>query len=338
MQGYMFAHIETWSRQGGTKVSGTAQKYRRNRQRAWTAEEILDEAGREPWASEHVGENRREPEIWPGTCDSFDALRLAHEQAASVKLAFPYTDPKTGRKKTRRRALRKDAHTLYAAVFSLPVISAEALADPVKLAACRAVLQQAMAFERRCLEDAGGEFAMAALHLDEPYVHLHVYGLDRTRGSVNALHPGKAVNDAFRARHGALRRTGTTLADQARRAYCDAMREWQDDLHREVFADAGLMRFGPRRQRLSRAQYQQEKAAQEQAAAAQRVLHDISKAQDIIADIASTLGPRDRRLGEWIVNAHKSIINNTFPWRRLESKGYPNRRVQSPKRQDHDER
>ena len=65
---------------------------------------------------------------------------------------------------------------------------------------------------------------MAALHFDEAHVHIHVYGLDRQRGSVNGLHPGKAALDDFRERHGALSRTGTTLFQQSKREYCDAMR------------------------------------------------------------------------------------------------------------------
>lgn len=293
MQGYMFAHMETWSRQGATKAAGQVQRSRKNNQRAWTVSEVLDEAERVPGASLHVGIHAREPVIWQGSCANFDELRGAHEKAANIKIAFPYTDPKTRQHKTRKRALRQDAHTLYSAVFSLPTTSEEALADPAVMARCLAVLRSAEAFERDRLTDAGGELAMAVLHFDEDHVHMHLYGLDRTRGSVNHLHPGKAANEAFRARHGALKRSGTTLADEAKRGYCDSMRGWQDDLHREVFADAGLMRFGPRRARLSRAEYCQRKAEQEKAAEARQELKDAGALRRAVEDIGRAMDERD---------------------------------------------
>lgn len=293
MQGYQFAHLETWSRQGATKSGGEVQRARRNGQRAWTAEEILDEAERVPGASGHVERAQREPTIWAGTCTSFDELRAAHEQACSVRVAFPYTDPKTGKKKTRKRTLRSDTHTLFSAVFSLPVTSREALADAAVMAECMEVLRAAQAFEQRRLEGAGGEFAMAVLHLDEDHVHLHVYGLDRQRGSVNHLHPGRAANDAFRARHGALKQSGTTLGSQAQRVYCDALREWQDDLHREVFADAGLLRLGPRRARLSRAEYLRQMREQEAAAQARDELRSAGALRNTLAAMGTLMDERE---------------------------------------------
>ncbi len=44
-------------------------------------------------------------------------------------------------------------------------------------------------------------------------------------------------------------------------AYCDAMRAWQDDFYEAVFKVAGLMRYGPRRERLSTAEYKRAKEA-----------------------------------------------------------------------------
>lgn len=277
MQGYQFAHMETWSRSGRAKQKDSTGKVRHNGQRGWTPEQILEEAERLPSAWEHVGLNREAPTVIPGTCSTFDELSEAHDEACNVKVSFPYTDRKTGKKKTRRRAVRKDSHTLYSAVFSLPITSEEAQRDPKMMQECLDVLDLALEFEKRRLEDAGGELAMGVVHLDEKHVHLHLYGLDRKRGSVNALHPGKAANDDFRARHGALSKSGTNLFEKSKRAYCDAMREWQDDLHREVFGRAGLLRYGPRRSRLSRQEYSQRKLEEEERATAKKAIGTASE-------------------------------------------------------------
>ncbi len=183
MQGYQFAHMETWSRKGVAKENGNEKNVRRNGQRGWTAEQNLDEAAREPWASEHLGRPKRAPTVIAGTCASFDELRGAHEEACNAKVAVPYTNPKTRKKGTRKKSVRLDTHTLYTAVLSFPVTSAEALEDAKKMAECRKAIDIAIAFEKRRLVDAGGEFAMGVVHFDETYVHLHVYGLDRQRGS-----------------------------------------------------------------------------------------------------------------------------------------------------------
>ena len=173
MQGYMFAHLETWSRQGATKAKGSVQRTRQNGQRAWTAEQVLEEAERVPGACDHVGIDRREPTIWPGTCSSFDELRAAHEKASSVRISFPYTDPKTGAKKTRKRALRSDTHTLYSSVFSLPITSKEALADAAVMRECLSVLDAARTLEQT-RQTSGGAIAQLVERLN---------GIQEVRGS-----------------------------------------------------------------------------------------------------------------------------------------------------------
>ena len=115
MQGYMFGHMETWSRKGVATQNGSEKTVRRNGQRGWTAEQIMDEAERLGDASPHVGRHARKPLVWPGTCTSFAELRKAHAEACAVKVAFPYTDKKTGKRrcdggrfvKTRTRSTRR---------------------------------------------------------------------------------------------------------------------------------------------------------------------------------------------------------------------------------------
>lgn len=298
MQGYQFAHMETWSRQGGAVQNGRQETVRRNGQRSWSAQQIIDEAERVPDACEHVPYTGRKPLVLAGTCGSFDELRKAHEAASTVKLSFPYRDKKTGKTSTRRRQLRADTHSLYTAVISLPITSEEALADPDKMRECLRVFRMAKAFEKRRIEAAGGELAMAVIHCDEGHFHMHLYGLDRTRGSVNALHPGRAALDAFRERHGTRCKRGTNLFAQSKRAYCDAMREWQGDLHREVFSKVGLLRYGPKRARLSRPDYVKARQAAEERARTAADLKDIQQFREAASSITALLDEREADIDE----------------------------------------
>jgi hypothetical protein len=129
MEGYRFGHIETWSVAGSTGRAHHTQR-RTNGQRAWTASEILDEAERAPGAAFHVEPGGGPPQVLPGAVGSFDKLRAAHTGAVEIRESFDYTDPKTGVKGVRNRKLRRDARTLFAAVFSLPVEVAATRGDP----------------------------------------------------------------------------------------------------------------------------------------------------------------------------------------------------------------
>ncbi|MBC7146172.1 MAG: hypothetical protein H5U24_12310 [Thioclava marina] len=270
MRGYQFGHVETWSQQGATRSSGKVGRVRKNGQRAWRAEQVLDEAERAEGSCDHVLRPDRTPQIIPGSCGSFDELRAAHEQATNVTQSFPYTDPKTGSKTTRKRKLRKDSHTLYSSVFSLPITSAEARADPALMSECRAVFDAFVAFEKDRIEAAGGEFALAVIHTDEAQMHIHLFALDRERGSVIDLHPGRAAFEDRRRHLRACGRERSLSKEAGDQLYKEAMREWQDDLYEAVSRHAGLLRFGPRRERLSRAEYRLRMASREQNAMDER--------------------------------------------------------------------
>ncbi|WP_295536891.1 hypothetical protein [uncultured Thioclava sp.] len=234
----------------------------------------------------------RTPQIIAGTCGSFDELRVAHQRATNVTQSFPYSDPKTGAKTTRKRKLRKDAHTLYSSVCALPITSAEACADPALMNECRAVFSAFVAFEKDRIEAAGGEFALAVIHSDEAQIHVHLFALDRERGSVVDLHPGRA---AFEDRRRHLRACGLERSlsrETGDQLYKDAMREWQDELYEAVSRHAGLLRFGPQRERLSRVEYRRRMVAREQNAMDEKraaEARDIRKAAESLKRVADDL-------------------------------------------------
>ncbi len=141
---------------------------------------------------------------------------------------------------------------------------------------CMELFHQVVRFEKDRLEAAGGQFAMAVVHRDEAHMHIHVYGVDPVRGEITWLHPGKAAVDNIRRGAGWKK---DNVAEQGR-AYCDAMRQWQDDIYTSVFRDAGLMRYGPKRFRLPRAEYLQQMAAHEQLAVTRRDLPEARQTID----------------------------------------------------------
>jgi hypothetical protein len=288
VEGYQFGHLETWSVAGSTGSPHHAER-RANGDRAWTAAEILDEAERAPGASFHVEPGGEAPQILPGAVASFDELRAAHAAAAETRESFDYTDPKTGAKGARNRKLRRDARTLFTAVFSLPVETATARADPALRARCVGLLETTIAHEANRIGALGGTVMMGVVHWDERMVHAHLYAIDPARGRVDHLHPGRAAKRAFEAdpSHVALEKAERNKGGN--RAYCAAMRAWQDRLHREVFHGHGLLRVGPRRERLSRADYQHAK----QVAAARR--DDVDR-QERLEALERTLDRREARV------------------------------------------
>lgn len=288
MQGYQFGHVETWSQQGATKSGGKVGRARKNGQRAWRAQQVLDEAERAEGSCDHVLRPDRTPQIVPGSCRSFDELRTAHEKATNVIQSFPYTDPKTGSKTTRKRKLRKDAHTLYSSVFSLPITSAEARANPALMNECLAVFDDFVAFEKDRIEAAGGEFALAVIHTDEAQMHIHLFGLNRKRGSVIDLHPGRAAFEGRRRHLRACRREHSLSREAGDKFYKEAMREWQCDLYEAVSRHAGLLRFGPRRERLSRAEYRSRMAAREQNAMDESRAEEARKTREVAEGLKRT--------------------------------------------------
>lgn len=256
LEGYQFAHIELWSNKGKTGEGAEPQAKRKNGQRRWTAQEIFDEAERLAGASAHIIPGRPGPQMLPRAVATFADMRKMQEEASQVQEA--YIKRSKGRKPvTKTRKLRNDAATLYASVYSLPVLTEEALADPKLKEDALDVLEQALEWECERISKVGGVVLAGVVHWDEQHLHLHVYAVDPVRGRIDHLHPGRVAKDAV---NNSGEEKSKDRGKRANVAYCDAMRAWQDDLHREVFEPAGLLRIGPGRARWSREEYGRAKA------------------------------------------------------------------------------
>ncbi|RDC72136.1 hypothetical protein DLJ49_12335 [Rhodovulum sp. 12E13] len=229
----------------------------------------------------------------PGSCSTFSEFREAHAKAAAVKESFTYT--KNGKTTRRRRKLRSDAASLYTSVISLPVLTADALEDPDLKKKCLDVLGEAFEFERKRLERCGGQLGMAVIHWDEKHFHMHILGLDPKRGRVDHLHPGRALKKARTEELQASENSKSKINKAGDRAYWDAMRRYQADIHEAVFSKAGLLRFGPRRERLSTSEYKRKKAAARETAELQQKHADLSGSMgDMQLEMVMTAHERTR--------------------------------------------
>ena len=280
MHGYQFCHIENWAK---TKTKGSAHHRagkRRDGTEAWTAEEILAEAVRLDGHARHVDQDGPPPTIIPGAAATFEEMRALYETASTVKRSVPYTNPKTKKRTTRKRRIQSNERTLHTAVFSLPVTVEEAHGDEALKQRCRSVLRAAVEHETYRIERLGGTFAMAVEHWDETHVHVHLFAVDLERGRVNHLHPGQVAKRRFQEAPENRELDPKAMNRGADNAYRTAMRAWQDELHDGVFREAGLLRLGPGRERLSRRDYKDA-----QRAAAER-LDDFARQQEIRKDRA----------------------------------------------------
>jgi hypothetical protein len=159
--------------------------------------------------------------------------------------------------KLRRRAVRKDRHTLVGLIASYPLSWNQVGHYPHVLAHLEAWEQATIRWAR---DQLGPCFASAIRHRDELYPHLHIYALPVGLEGIDAtlLHVGKrAKREALRAllADGVPKREALRAANLVHR---EAMREWQDDYYRVVSEPLGLTWTGPKRRRLSRAEWQAE--------------------------------------------------------------------------------
>lgn len=188
----------------------------------WSAADALDEATRTPGACPHVAEPL-EPTWLVGD-------REAVEQAGR--------EWREGTRTAAGRAVRSDALWCGALVASMP---RDRLAD---WPAYRdAVIEWARL-------EYGDRVRGVIEHLDEQHPHVHVYLVPRPGEEIGAVHAGQRAKTA-------ARRAGDTHVSTA---YKDAMSAFQDDFFAAVGWEHGLTRLGPKRQRVTRAEWLQQQA------------------------------------------------------------------------------
>ena len=259
MPGPQFFHIQTYSR----KANEAGQ----------SVEQVLAEAARDPQFSQHVSDPRPY-RVVHGL--SPEGVRRRHDEmiaASGVSVAL-----KDGT--TARRGIRKDRHTLLTAVASHPHLVAQIEADPVARTEYDAWVRRNVEF----LRDLFGDRLVSVIeHVDEDHPHLHAYilPLDDPACSARNLNPAwvaKAEAEAAARSAGEDDKAAVKLGNIAYRTRARAL---QDQYHRDVGLASGLTRTGPKRQRLSRAQW---RAMKEEALRAAQTLQHMEKMAGDLAD------------------------------------------------------
>lgn len=238
MSGPQFVHLQTFSRKPNPAGQCVAQ--------------ILGELARVPEFSLHV-EAPRPPQRLDGL--SPEELVKRHDKMiedARVKVRV--------KGKIHHRAVRKDRHTLMTAVASYPLTWDQITGNPEEETALRRWEVRNVAFFKKLF---GEQYQAVYRHTDEPYPHLHIYALPELTPGVDAttLHPGKrakAQAEAKALKGGAPPRVAVGSGNRALKS---AMRRFQDVYFLQVGEPCGLLRTGPKRQRLSRKDYLAQKAA-----------------------------------------------------------------------------
>lgn len=219
---YQFAHTQTYSRKGNNKNRSVAA--------------VVAEAAREDDFCPHV-ESPQEPAILHGV--SPDQIpQLIEQRIKQAKQLYP------DQLKGKGKGIRKDQHIMEGAVFSHPILSDE-LENPDTAKQYHAWRDDVIEWVKRDFDDRGLEFVSAVEHLDEAHPHIHAYGIPKATASNPRM-------DAKKCHAGHAARQKAEQPWQGNAAYKKAMREWQDKHHEAIGERHGLLRFGPRRQRLDR--------------------------------------------------------------------------------------
>lgn len=261
MPGPIFIHFQTYSRKENAAGNSVRQ--------------VIAEAIRDSEYSDHV-ENPKPPRLILGNPTTFEKDHEDHleRRATVVKV----------KKKTHKRAIRQDRHTLATAVASYPLTHDQIAAGGEDAARHHRTWEAETVKWMR--DKYGDQVKVALAHDDESHPHLHFWMLpDDADARADTLHPGKvakrAAEDLARA-SGSSDREAVKIGNTALKT---AMRETLDNYHRTVGEPLGMTRDGPKRRRLSRKQWNAEK---QEAARVADALERAEKAEEI-ADAAEAL-------------------------------------------------
>ena len=231
---YQFFHIETYARVASTKVKPTKPKNGGKAPAAKipkpkaTVGDVLGEVMRDAGNCPHVA-NPQPPNFLYGNEDNLRAIPL------EIEINIEAHQAKHG-----GRVLRKDAHVLLAGVASFPRELMES--DPDRYQKWK---DANLDFLKR---KYGKSLKAVVEHLDEEHPHIHFYVLDADHVNAKELHDGHKASVGL-----------TPMTKEYNVAYNNAMREVQTDYYTQVGHPLGLLRDGPKEQRLDRATWKTRK-------------------------------------------------------------------------------
>jgi hypothetical protein len=268
MSGYQFVRTDTYSM--------SVPKLRLQREATWrelgkeferklTVEEICFEAARVPGNHPHIVEPAPPVVLYGMPPDQIPAWLQTKIDKQNALIAAQKKAMPRGARRGGPRAIRTDSPTLIAVVGSHPFFMKgdgtdyPSLDDPE----CRAAVEEWKAdwveWKLKEAAERGAIVISIVEHVDEGHPHLHAFEIaENLRLDARVAHPGFAAKRAVEAIEGEDEKD---TVKRANTAYKAAMVLWQDDHHARVSVDHGLLRIGPRRRRLRRKIYLEEKKA-----------------------------------------------------------------------------
>jgi hypothetical protein len=215
--------------------------------------QVLAEAERDPEFSSHVDDAKPPVTVFGCNIPELRALHDAMVDRCKIEVKV--------KGKVRTRSVRKDRNTLLTAVSSFPIKTEDI--DKDETGETRRFYEKWKRLNIKHLQDKFGDRLKTVIeHTDEEYPHLHAYILpDNDPGAYAVkLHPGE-VAKAAKAEE--LMEDESVEKKQINKisnaAYKEAMSNFQNDFYLAVGVPCGLTRFGPKRARLTRKQWTQEK-------------------------------------------------------------------------------
>jgi hypothetical protein len=275
-----FIHLEAHSMKKGSKRQ--------------TVHDVISEAARVEGFCPHI-ETPRPPIIIDGI--SLQALRKRHD--------FMLSRARLTTTKGVSRKIREDQLTMLSCIVSCPITPKQAASDPDAKAAVKLLRKLALEFLQNKF---GGQLTTVVVHVDEAYIHFHGYILpNNTSMSAARIHPGLRAKSELQA---SLLAKGMSRADSNRvgnRAYCDAMRTFQDDYAAEVGIPCGQARLGPQRMRYTRSEWN---ARQRDAKTLAAKEQNLIEREQILAEKERLILEKERNISE--IQADNQNDNSFF--------------------------
>lgn len=235
MNGYQFAHTQTYSLKGN-KVNRSVK-------------DVLGENSRQLGQANHV-ENIRPPAIKYGV-DPIELLPLINERIAEAKANLKGTG----------KRIQSNTHVLEGSVFSHPYTVDELRNNKDAQRRYVSWRNDMMRYAIKDAKSRGLETISVVEHLDESHPHIHVLSIpivsdDNPRLDAKNCHTGHRASK--------LSQANGDNPKQQMAEYRSAMKKWQDDIWENVSTNHGLTRIGPRKKRLTRSEWSKDKEAAQQ--------------------------------------------------------------------------
>jgi hypothetical protein len=221
--GFQFIHVETYGKK--------ASKVRANNSggRSLSAAEVIAEAVRADGACPHV-EKPQVPTVIYGESPEFSLWRALASFDIEPKTAVKTKDG------VKYRGVREDTPIMLAGVCGWPYTPEEMAQEPARVDLYQDWLKRSQSF---LVAEYGEALRSVVLHTDESRPHLHFYVSAERAIETKRLHVGATA--------------------ESKKEACEALRGFQDRYFGAVSVHCGLTRKGPRRRRISRQEWKQEK-------------------------------------------------------------------------------